>query len=62
MTLSVYNIYSGATNFFSGEPDQVRNQLLDTFPFLKRYANQSLQEDISKLSEQQAFMVKVENE
>lgn len=60
MQVKVYNIYSDKTDVFQGEPEQVRNQLNARFDFLKRYQNQSLQDDLERLSMQQALMVDVE--
>jgi hypothetical protein len=62
MKVCVFNIYSDATQTFSGEPEQVRAQLNEAFPFLKRYNHASLQEDLVKLSQQQAYLVNVEQE
>jgi hypothetical protein len=62
MKVKVFNIYSDATQTFSGEPEQVRAQLNASFPFLGRYKNTSLQEDLTKLSQQQAYMVDIEQE
>jgi hypothetical protein len=62
MRVIVENIYTDSKQTFSGEPTQIRNQLNAAFPFLKRYKNASLQEDLSKISQQQAFMVNVEQE
>lgn len=59
MYVEVYSISSDKTDVFSGTPEQLRNQLLATYPFLDRYKNSSLQEDLSKLSQQQNFMVSV---
>jgi hypothetical protein len=61
MKVSVYSVYSDFTNTFQGEPEQIRNQLNATYSFLKRYKGKSLQEDLAKLSQQQALMVSVED-
>jgi len=61
MKVSIYNIYSEETKTFQGEPEQVRNQLNDTYGFLARYGSDSLQGDLQKLSQQQCFMVSVED-
>jgi hypothetical protein len=60
MKVKVYNIYTNETENFQGEPEQVRRQLMSRYEFLKRYQNQTLQEDIERLSIQQALMVNVE--
>ena len=60
MKVTIYNAYSEETKTFSGEPEQVREQLNDTYSFLKRYSHDSLQQDLTKLSQQQVFMVNVE--
>ena len=57
MKVTIYNCYSEETQTFQGSPEQLRNQLNAAFPFLKRYNGQSLQEDLSKISQQQAYMV-----
>ena len=59
MKVEVYSIYSGATQTFQGSDEQVRNQLNAAYPFLARYKNNSLQDDLSKLSQQQNLMVEV---
>jgi hypothetical protein len=61
MKIKVYNIYNNSTENFSGEPEQVRQQLNAAFPFLSRYKNASLQEDLTKLSQQQAYMIDIES-
>ena len=61
MKVKVYNAYSDTTETFQGSPEQIRNQLNITYEFLGRYNHNSLQEDLSKLSQQQAFFVKVED-
>jgi hypothetical protein len=61
MVVKIFNIYSGSTDTFQGEAEQVRNQLNDTYGFLARYGSDSLQDDLSKLSQQQCFMVSVED-
>ena len=61
MKVSVYHIYSGDTDTYTGEVDQLRNQLNAAFPFLKKYNGASLQDDLRKLSEQQALIVNVED-
>ena len=61
MKVIIYSIYSGDTDTYQGEPDQIRNQLTAAYPFLKRYNNMSLQQDLRKLSEQQALMVNLED-
>ena len=60
MKVKVYNIYTNETENFQGEPEQVRQQLNSRFEFLKRYKNQTLQEDLERLSIQQALMINVE--
>jgi len=60
MKVTVENVYSETTKTFQGEPEQVTNQLLEAYPFLARYNAASFQDVVSKLSQQQAFMVKVE--
>ena len=60
MKAIVYHIYSGDTDTYQGEPDQVRAQLNAAFPFLSHYNNSSLQEDLERLSQQQALMLSVE--
>jgi hypothetical protein len=61
MVITVYNIYSEKTNTYTGEPEQVRSQLQSAYPFLARYENQSLQEDLQDLSRQQALMLSVKD-
>ena len=60
MKISVYNVYSDKTETFQGEPEQLRNQLASAYPFLSKYKNDSLQQDLQKLSQQQALMLSVE--
>jgi hypothetical protein len=60
MRVKVYHIYSGDTDTYSGSTEQIRNQLNAAFPFLKKYNGASLQDDLSKLSQQQALMLSVE--
>jgi hypothetical protein len=62
MKITVFNIYTDETKTFSGEPSQVRNQLNAAYSFLGRYSHSSLQEDLTKLSQQQAYMVSLESE
>ena len=59
MKVEIYNCYSEKTETFSGEADQVRNQLNERYDFLKRYGHGSLQQDLEKLSQQQALMLEV---
>ena len=59
MRVEVYDVYSEQTQAFSGEPEQVRQQLLAHYNFLKRYENASLTEDLAALSRQQAYFVEV---
>jgi hypothetical protein len=61
MKVTVYHIYSEATDTYSGQPDQVRAQLNAAFLFLQKYKNDSLQKDLTKLSQQQSLMVNVED-
>jgi hypothetical protein len=61
MVVKIFNIYSGSTDTFQGGPEQIRNQLNDTYGFLARYGSDSLQGDLQKLSQQQCFMVSVED-
>jgi hypothetical protein len=60
MKVSIYNCYTEETKTFSGEPEQVREQLNATYNFLGRYNHNSLQQDLTKLSQQQVYMVNVE--
>jgi hypothetical protein len=60
MKITVFNVYTDETKTFSGEPEQVRAQLNATYSFLGRYNHDSLQQDLTKLSQQQVFMVNVE--
>jgi hypothetical protein len=59
MKIEVYNCYSEKTETFSGEPEQVRNQLNERYDFLKRYEHGSLQQDLEKLSQQQSLFLEV---
>jgi hypothetical protein len=60
MKVTVFNVYTDETKTFSGEPEQVRSQLNATYNFLGRYNHDSLQQDLTKLSQQQVYMVSVE--
>lgn len=60
MKVTVHNVYSENTDTYTGEPDQIREQLLQKYYFLKRYNNASLSDDLRKLSQQQAYFIKVE--
>jgi hypothetical protein len=60
MRLTVYQIYSEETEVFEGEDEEVRKQINARFPYLANYGHTSLEEDIKKLGNTQAFFVKVE--
>jgi hypothetical protein len=61
MKVTVHNIYSNETETFQGTSEQIRNQLNAAYNFLARYKNASLQEDLTKLSQQQAYFVNLED-
>jgi len=60
MRVSVYNIYSDATEVFEGKPEDVRRQIKAKYSHLAKYGHKSLQEDIRKLGSTQALFVTVE--
>lgn len=60
MRVSIYNIYSDATEIFEGEPEDVRRQINAKYSYLANYGHKSLQEDIRKLGNTQALFVTVE--
>jgi hypothetical protein len=60
MRVSVYNIYSDATEVFEGEPEDVRRQINAKYSHLSKYGHKSLLEDIRKLGNTQALFVTVE--
>jgi hypothetical protein len=60
MKVEVFNAYTQHTDTFIGQPEQVREQLRAKYPFLSRYSAQSLHDELSNLSRQQAFFVAVE--
>jgi hypothetical protein len=60
MKVTIFDAYTEETSTFQGEPDQVRNQLNARYQFLKRYENDTLQDDLERLSEQQALFLNIE--
>ena len=60
MIVSVKNLYSEQTETFKGEPEQIRSELRDRFDWLLRYGYSTLQQELEKLSETQAFQVEVQ--
>jgi hypothetical protein len=60
MRIEVYNAYSEETQIFEGDDEEVRKQINASFSYLARYGHTSLEEDIKKLGNTQAFFVKVE--
>jgi len=59
MTVKVTNLYSEQTETFQGEPEQVRSELRARFDWLLQYGYSTLQQELEKLSETQAFQVEV---
>jgi hypothetical protein len=59
MTVKVENLYSGKTETFQGESEQIRSELRARFNWLLRYGYSTLQQELQKLSETQAFQVEV---
>jgi hypothetical protein len=59
MKISIHNIYTDETENFTGDPQQIHNQLKMRYPFL-RNKNNTLQQDVEYLAAQQAFMVNLE--
>ena len=60
LKVTVTRLYGGEIETFIGEPEEVRNQLLLAFSYLKRYHNETLQQDLDSLNKQQALIVSVE--
>lgn len=60
MRIEVYSVYGGTTEVFEGNDEDVRKQINARFSYLARYRHTSLEEDIQKLGNTQAFFVKIE--
>jgi hypothetical protein len=62
MVVKVTNLYSEHTDTFKGEPEQIRSELRARYDWLQRYGYATLQQELSKLGEAQAYHVEVEQE
>jgi hypothetical protein len=60
MNIKVYNAATEKTKVFSGTPEQLIAQLDGSYPFLKRYEPNGLQDMLKHLSRQQLYFVTVE--
>lgn len=60
MKLHVHHQYGDHVEHFEGEPEQVRAQLHNRFPWLKELPSPTLQDDISRVGAVQAYKVEVE--
>lgn len=60
MKVHVKHHYGDGIEHFEGEPEQVRAQLHNRFPWLQELQSPSLQEDISRVGAVQAYSVEVE--
>lgn len=60
MKVSIFNAYTEKTETFSGDPEQVRQQLLARYDYLANKKHATLDEDLSYLARQQALFVDVE--
>lgn len=61
MKVTVYHVYGDRTETFQGAPEEVRRQINARFGYLAKYGHKSLQEDLEKLGNTQAFFVEVED-
>jgi hypothetical protein len=59
MTVKVTNLYSEHSDTFQGEPEQIRSELRAKFDWLQRYGYATLQQELEKLGEAQAYQVEV---
>lgn len=62
MIVKVTNLYSDETQTFQGEPEQIRSELRARFEWLQNYGYATLQQELSKLGEAQAYQVQVSQE
>ena len=60
MTIKVYHASNNSTKSYSGSPEQVLEQLMATYTFLKRYPTHSLACALKNLSRQQNYFVEIE--
>ena len=59
MTVKVTNIYSEETQTFKGEPEQIRSELRARYEWLQNYGYSTLQQELEKLGNAQAYNVEV---
>jgi UDP-N-acetylmuramate-alanine ligase len=62
MIVKVTNLYSEHTDTFKGEPEQIRSEIRARFDWLQRYGCATLQQELEKLGQAQAYHVAVEQE
>ena len=62
MTVKVTNLYSEKTDTFTGEPEQIRSELRARYDWLQRYGYATLQQELEKLGQAQAYHVEVTQE
>jgi hypothetical protein len=62
MTVKVTNLYSEHAETFTGEPEKIRAELRAKFDWLQRYGYSTLQQELEKLGEAQAYQVEVTQE
>jgi hypothetical protein len=60
MKVTILNAYSNKKESFSGEPEQIKSQLLARYPYLQNRGLESFHDVVAKLSNTQAFFVEVE--
>lgn len=61
MRVVVQHLYGGAIETFEGDTHQVKNQLRIRYPWLARYAGETLQQDVNHLNRQQAMLARLED-
>jgi hypothetical protein len=62
MIVKVTNLYSEKTDTFAGEPEQIRSELRARYDWLQRYGYATLQQELEKLGQAQAYHVEVTQE
>lgn len=60
MIIKIHNAATGADRRFSGNVDAIKQDLLEMYPFLKRYKAEDISQMIYHINRQQYYFVTVE--